>query len=593
MPSITTLSGGVIAVDLSSRDFEAYRDDILKVGGLADTYASRWNDRSEADLGVALVESMAFIGDNLAYYQERCANEALFGSAVQRRSVIEHAALLNFAIRPNVSAQAGLTIVTNAAGSAPAGTVISTKTDDTGEPQSFELAEEFVSTGADTYENVYAYHGTTVTEVIGSSDGSPSQRFKLSRTPLALNPLGTSSLDIGVYESGSLVPYTQVEDWIDSGPTDNHYIVSIDEDDIVTIEFGDGVDGKRPPNGTNNVQATYRVGGGEVGNSVGPGTLTEISGNFTFIDSVTNPDRPSGGMDKASIEEIKYQAPRSFRAQKRAVTHADYADLAQNVPGVRLAYAQRGAGRYEESVIVAAGGFNPVPTGDWDSYSESGSGLLGAVGSYLNTRHATPVILMMDSAQPVDLHLGLTAYLYPTTRKKDAIRSITRAVLDAFSINKRSFNSQVPLSLVSDVVEDVLGVDYIDLHRFQRQPYAIALNTSSVFPADLIFSDYTVTPDTENDLYTLVFSGATSFNVTSRNRGPQSAVGTVGTPWTSDDGRLGFTVTQKVGGNPATDVDRWRIKTGAYKVNADPEGPELVRLMDGKFIMSISGGVDN
>lgn len=593
MPSITTLSGGVIAIDLSSRDFESFRDDILKSGGLADTYASRWNDRSEVDLGVALVEAMSFIGDNLAYYQERCTNEALFESAVQRRSVIEHAALLNFQIRPNVSAQVALTIVTNDTGTLPAGAVISTSNDDTSEPQSFELAEDFESTAAGTYTNVYAYHGTTVTEIIGSSSGAPSQRFQLSRTPLALNPLGTSSLEIWVYESGTPVLYTQVEDWIDSGPTDNHYIVEIGEDDIVTIEFGDGVDGKRPPNGTNNVEATYRVGGGEIGNSVGPNTLTELSGNYTFVDSITNPDRPSGGLDKASIEEIKYMAPRSFRAQRRAVSHDDYADLSRNVPGVRIAYAHRGVGRYEEIVVIAAGGFNPIPTGEWDPHSELGSGLLGAVGTYLNTRHATPVILTLESAQPVDLHLGFTAHLFKNTRKKDAIRNITKAVLDEFNINKRTFNAQVPLSMVSDVVEDVMGVDYIDLHRMQRQPYAVALNTSSIYPADLVFSNYTVTPDTENDLWTLVFSTSTSFTVTSRNRGLQSAIGTVGVPWVSDLGTLGFTITVATGGNPPTDVDRWSIKTGAYRANVDPEGPELVRLMDGKFIMSISGGVDN
>ena len=50
-----------------------------------------WKDfANEADFGNVLLELFAHIGDILSYYQDRVANESFLGTAVTRRSVIEH-----------------------------------------------------------------------------------------------------------------------------------------------------------------------------------------------------------------------------------------------------------------------------------------------------------------------------------------------------------------------------------------------------------------------------------------------------------------------------------------------------------------------
>ena len=50
-----------------------------------------------------------------------------------------------------------------------------------------------------------------------------------------------------------------------SGPQDPHFIVLIDRDGSVSIRFGDGVHGKRPPSGVENIRLVYRVGAGYAG----------------------------------------------------------------------------------------------------------------------------------------------------------------------------------------------------------------------------------------------------------------------------------------------------------------------------------------
>ena len=59
--------------------------------------------------------------------------------------------------------------------------------------------------------------------------------------------------------------WSRVENIKSCGPEDKVYIVEEDENDIVTVRFGDGKCGKRLPAGTENVRATYNCGIGAEG----------------------------------------------------------------------------------------------------------------------------------------------------------------------------------------------------------------------------------------------------------------------------------------------------------------------------------------
>jgi hypothetical protein len=587
MPTVTTISGELIAVDLNTRDFEGYTSDALE---FAQVVAPDWTDRSEADPGVTLVECFAFMADNLSYYQDRCANEALFPSAVQRRSVIEHCKLIGYELRSGVSASVELTFVTNAAGTVPAGTSVEVDTTDGSDPASFELESDFVSTGAGTYTGEIALEGTTVSdEVLGSSDGSAGQSYTLSSYPLALNPSGSSSLVVSVYEStpvpGTFV-WTEVDNFLESEPDDRHYRTEVDEFDVVTVFFGDGVNGRIPPSGTNNITATYRVGGGIAGNRVAADKLTKLIGSYPFVDSVTNPEQPSGGRDKESIEEAKDNAPASLKALDRGVNHNDYVALAKEVAGVNRALAYNGNGAYEEIIVIAVEGTNPVPTGSWDPYTEVGSGLIGSVGAYLNERKTTPVILWIYPAQVYDYYLDIQVFLHNDITRASATRLIQDAIIEALDVEALQFGEQVPVSKVYDVVEDISGIDYLNVNRFQRQPYARKLTTASL--SDITFDPINVGLTTVRDRWLINWISSTQYTVTGETSGLQSATGTIDVLYTTDDGGLSFKA-NTVTVSPNVD-DKWEIFTGTYVGNMDPDSDELGRLMGGTFALSLVGG---
>ena len=55
-----------------------------------------WEDRNAADLGMAVVEAVAYTGDYLSYYQDAVSTEAYLGTARCRISVRRHARLLDY-----------------------------------------------------------------------------------------------------------------------------------------------------------------------------------------------------------------------------------------------------------------------------------------------------------------------------------------------------------------------------------------------------------------------------------------------------------------------------------------------------------------
>lgn len=65
-----------------------------------------WKERNPADLGVMLVELLAYAGDQLSYYQDAVATEAYLGTSRQRISVRRHARLLDYFMHEGVNARA-------------------------------------------------------------------------------------------------------------------------------------------------------------------------------------------------------------------------------------------------------------------------------------------------------------------------------------------------------------------------------------------------------------------------------------------------------------------------------------------------------
>jgi hypothetical protein len=73
-----------------------------------------WQERHIPDLGIALVEVLAYAGDHLSYYQDAVSTEAYLDTARQRISVRRHARLVDYRVHEGCNARTWVRISTDA-----------------------------------------------------------------------------------------------------------------------------------------------------------------------------------------------------------------------------------------------------------------------------------------------------------------------------------------------------------------------------------------------------------------------------------------------------------------------------------------------
>ena len=133
--------------------------------------------------------------------------------------------------------------------------------------------------------------------------------------------------------------WTPQRDLLNSDRFASEFVVEMEDGGRAWIRFGDGIYGKLPDSDAA-FTPTYRIGNGISGN-IGAEGINHVLTSESAIIAVWNPLPAKGGTDPESIEEVRQYAPQAFRTQERAVTEADYAEVAQRHPEVQKAVATR------------------------------------------------------------------------------------------------------------------------------------------------------------------------------------------------------------------------------------------------------------
>jgi hypothetical protein len=89
-------------IDYLAKDYESFRRLMLDRMALT---APNWSERNPADVGVALVETLAYVADHLSYRQDAIATEAYLGTARSRISLRRHARLVDYAMHDGCNAR--------------------------------------------------------------------------------------------------------------------------------------------------------------------------------------------------------------------------------------------------------------------------------------------------------------------------------------------------------------------------------------------------------------------------------------------------------------------------------------------------------
>lgn len=164
---------------------------------------------------------------------------------------------------------------------------------------------------------------------LGSSDQTADQQFTLTYAPLI-----TGSLVVEVDEGTGFSAWSEKENFLSSNSNAKDFVLEVKADDTAIIQFGDGVRGKIPAAGVDNIRAFYRTGA-DVDGNVGASTITVNKSGISFVNRIWNPRQATGWTEKeGSTEEdlarVKIEGPASIRVLERGITMSDIEYLTTN-----------------------------------------------------------------------------------------------------------------------------------------------------------------------------------------------------------------------------------------------------------------------
>ena len=472
-------------LEISELDFDGIKDNLK-------TFLRQQDEFTDYDFEGAgmstLLDVLAYNTHYLGYNANMLANEMYLDSADLRSSVVSLAKQVGYTPTSATSSSAIVDVlINNASGSTltmNAGTQFTTTVD--GQSYAFVNKEDVSITPIDgvfKFSNLSIFEGSYLNYKYTVSTSDIDQRFVIPN-----DGVDTSTLRIKVQESSSdstTQTYKLATGITGLDSTSKVYFLQEIETGRFEVYFGDGVLGKAVADG-NIIIMDYITCNRNAPNGATTFTLSGSIGGFSSA-TVTTVESASNGSAKETIKSIKYNAPRDYTAQDRAVTADDYKVL------VKTLYANA------QAVQVYGGEDAEVP-----DYGKVYISIKAKSGSNLT----------------VATKAGLVQQL-----KSYAVASVTPVIIDpettfiTLTVNFK-FNSGATVkdvsSLETNVLSSIINYNSVELNNFTGM-FRHSQLTENINNADTsILSNITkvkmykfITPTLESALkYTLSFNNA-------------------------------------------------------------------------------------
>jgi hypothetical protein len=100
-PSCAPFDDEPVPINYLAKDFASFTQALSDFSALRYPF---WVERSEADVGVMVMEALSAVADELSYLQDRVRAEATLDTATQRVSLVRHARLVDYEPAPAIAA---------------------------------------------------------------------------------------------------------------------------------------------------------------------------------------------------------------------------------------------------------------------------------------------------------------------------------------------------------------------------------------------------------------------------------------------------------------------------------------------------------
>jgi len=290
-----------------------------------------------------MLDVMSYNTYYTAFNTNMVVNELFLDSATLRDNVVALAKQLGYAPKSITAPTAAVDLTLNFNGTAPASCTLKAGsgfiTNYDGSLYRYVLKEDnkvSVINNSANFVDLPIYEGSflTISQVVDTA--LKNQRFIIDNAGV-----DTTTLRVRVFESANssiFTDYSLANNILDIGSNDKIYFLSEIEDEKYEIFFGDGVLGKKLED-SNVVQISYIVTNGPVTNGAKTFTFNglmedENGAAITLpfsIDTLNTKSIAAGGADIENITKIKYNAPKYYGSQNRAVTVNDYKAIVRNI----------------------------------------------------------------------------------------------------------------------------------------------------------------------------------------------------------------------------------------------------------------------
>ncbi len=316
-------------LEISELDFDGIKSNLK-------TFLSQQDEFTDYDFegsGMSvLLDVLAYNTHYLGYNANMLANEMYLDSADLRSSVVSLAKQVGYTPTSCTSSTATIDVLVNNASGASLTMSRGTKFTTTVDGQSYSFVNKAdvsitPTDGVYKFSNLTVYEGSYLNYKYTVNTSDIDQRFIVPN-----DSVDTTTLTVKIQESSSDATtntYTLATGITELDATSKVYFLQEVEGGRFEVYFGDGVLGKAVADG-NIVILDYINCNRDAPNGATTFSLSGTIGGFSSA-TVTTVSNASGGTGLESINSIKYNAPRDYTAQDRAVTTEDYKTLVKSL----------------------------------------------------------------------------------------------------------------------------------------------------------------------------------------------------------------------------------------------------------------------
>ena len=415
-----------------------------------------------------LLDVLSYNTQYNAYYLNMVANEMFLDSATQRSSVVSQAKVLNYTPKSAIAPTATVNVIVNNVGvsslTLPAylnfgSSAINGVNYTFVNPDSYTVN---VVGNTATFNNVEIKQGVPATyNFTVDSSTNPTYTFEIPDASI-----DTTTIKVLVQQSSSNSSYDifkPATNYLTLNGSSKVYFLQESLNGNYQIYFGDGILGQHLNDG-NIVRVSYLSTEGTSG--AGANSFVLMNTVSGYAPSAVNSVTPATqGGDKESIDSIKFQAPKAYAAQGRAVSKNDYITaIQQNSLGISFDAVNVWGGEENNPPVYGQVFVSLKPAGAYNLTETQKQRIISEVINPISVLTVTPTIVDPDYTY---LKLTLNVYYDPSKTSltsaqiengvKTSVQNFATKTLNTFN---STFNAYELLNTIQSYDNSIITSEY-------------------------------------------------------------------------------------------------------------------------------------